>query len=128
MRQGFHSEGVGRGSTFFVDLPVFSARDPAAVSGAALAAPSFSEQQLLWPAPAPATAPPLSGPAPAPAPADQALSISPAPAPDTALLLLQGGSVATCTTRILIVDDSSMNRYGRSGRVSAACMPRYLSI
>ena len=117
MRQGFHSEGVGRGSTFFVDLPVFSARDPAAVSGAALAAPSFSEQQLLWPAPAPApaTAPPLSGPAPAPAPADQALSIS--PAPDTALLLLQGGSVATCTTRILIVDDSSMNRYGRSGQV-----------
>ena len=109
--QGFHSEGVGRGSTFFVDLPIFSAEDPAAVSGPAMEALSFNEQQLLWPSPAPAA---LSDPG-ATTPvglglggAADAASLSPSPAPSSPLL--QEAAAPRRRTKILIVDDSAMNR------------------
>lgn len=111
--QGFHSEGVGRGSTFFVDLPIFSAEDPAAVSGPAMEALSFNEQQLLWPSPAPAA---LSDPGAA-TPVGLGLGLggaadaaSPSPAPSPSSPLLQEAAAPRRRTKILIVDDSAMNR------------------
>ena len=111
--QGFHSEGVGRGSTFFVDLPIFSAEDPAAVSGPAMEALSFNEQQLLWPSPAPAA---LSDPG-ATTPVGLGLGLggvgdaaSPSPSPAPSSPLLQEAAAPRRRTKILIVDDSAMNR------------------
>jgi len=95
---------VGRGSTFFVDLPIFSAKDPAAVSGTAMEALSFSDQQLLWPSPAPAPAPGSA------APGSLVLSGAEDAVPPSSPL--QETAVPRPRTKILIVDDSSMNRWG----------------
>ena len=96
-----------------MDLPIFSAKDPAVINGTALTALSFSEQQLMWPSPAPLL--PSQGLSPssylplssseAAAGAENALpSRVTAPAP------LEGAAAHSTVTRILIVDDSSMNR------------------
>jgi hypothetical protein len=87
---------VGTGSTFFVDLPIFSAKDPAMLIEPTLAALSFGEQQLMWPAP-------LIGPTPALGLASHSPSFLSSEAEG-----LQGAVART--TKILIADDSSMNR------------------
>ena len=108
---------MGRGSTFFVDLPIYGAKELTALNGIANASVSFSDYQLLWPSPAPllnhisdfglaqdsyhvASEAALGGQA-----EDQVAAPSSSSLQSDANFATQ-----RLRTRILIVDDSSMNR------------------
>ena len=101
--QGFQSEGVGRGSTFFVDLPIYGAKELTALNGIANASVSFGDYQLLWPSPAPLLN----------RISDFGLAQDSYHVASEASSSLQSDTNAATQrprTRILIVDDSSMNR------------------
>ena len=107
---------MGRGSTFFVDLPIYGAKELTTLNGIANASVSFSDYQLLWPSPAPllnrisdfGLAQDSSHVA-SEAALGQAEDQVAAPSSSS---LQSDANAATQRprTRILIVDDSSMNR------------------